>query len=142
MKFSLIIFFILTQNALAISVFYDKSTGDVKAFGAIDPVQYTTEHPELGYFNVKDDHPILKDEIRDYKYDPSSKSIVKKSNAQITARKNSDRKKEIENKIESLLKRIDDKNKLSKEGFDVSASTTSIRKEIDDLKVEYQAIGQ
>ena len=132
MKTKLILLILLIPQALhsQYNIVYD-SSGNVKEFG----YQNTDKQIENGNFTmqVKEDHPLLLEKIAYLKI--TNGTLTKKSDTEIQKLKNKERLFEIKNQIIQKYNELSVNMFLSKEGYEVSIETTTLRNEINILLI-------
>lgn len=122
------------------TVVYDAATGDIMEYGLYGS-DVKKGDSKYGITQVKETAAILKNPVEYLRYDSNSKTIVKKSNPEITAINNAKRKAEILVQVESLLARCAVKTLMVNEGFNsAAAELIDLKDQIAVLKTEYVSI--
>ena len=140
MKFMLTILYIFCAcNVNAYVLVCDKTTGEIKEGGEYDGGQFKN-NPAYKIKYIKSSDPILKNRFDHLKYDSDTDTVSLKTQNEIDAVKNAKRKKEIIGEIRALVAQYQEAILVSKEGFNVSIETSTIRNKVSDLKTEYQSL--
>ena len=140
MKFMITILYIFCAfNVNAYVLVCDKTTGEIKEGGEYDGGQFK-DNPAYRIKHIKDSDPILKIRFEHLKYDKNTDTVSLKTQNEIDTVTNKKRKKEIIGEIRVLAAQYQEAVLLSKEGFDVSTETSTIRNRVAELKTEYQSL--
>jgi hypothetical protein len=123
---------LIVTNCYSAILVYDKRDGSIITVQMGGTVEIT-ENQEI--VNV-DDSLLATDNIAFSYYDKESKKVIRKRSDEIDSIKDKAKQERIKNDVERLLKEMDSKLALGKEGFDVSNDTQSIRGKIELLKTE------
>jgi len=138
---SLSLLFGICCRICAMVVYYDTTTLNVACWGTQDQDEYLSAHPNLKTVSVKEDDPILKNPTENLRFRASDNSIGLKAQATIDAQTVKKRKAQIEREVRKLRQQMDEAmQSYDQDGFDVSVETTTIRKNINVLKSEYQSL--
>lgn len=138
---SLFLLFGICGRICAMVVYYDTTTLNVVCWGTQDQDEYLSAYPNLKTISVKEDDPILKNPTENLRLRASDNSIQLKPQATIDAQAVKKRKSQIERDVRELRRRMNEAmQSYEQDGFNVSVETTTIRREINTLKSEYQSL--
>ena len=126
----------------AYQIFYSTTTlvGVAGAGDGHDAALYVALHPDVAVAYVVDGSSIAMASPEHLRFSLTSQRIVFRSQAAINLFKLAKRKVEIKERIKSLLLQNSAATQAAAEGLDVAVDTTTIRQQIDALKLEYQGI--